>query len=138
MAEKLETIITRATTNTRMRDFYDIYILEQLYGKTLNPDVFQAALQATAQKRETERYLTEAEETIHEVENSDTMQALWAAYQEKFSYAAELKWDMVIGAVYRVYALAGSNEVKKRGHYCKVCEEYKSKESSYDRLLQGV
>ena len=138
LAEKLETIITRATTNTRMRDFYDIYILEQLYGKTLNPDVFQAALQATAQKRETERYLTEAEETIHEVENSDTMQALWAAYQEKFSYAAELKWDMVIGAVYRVYALAGSNEVKKRGHYCKVCEEYKSKESSYDRLLQGV
>ena len=100
LAEKLETIITRATTNTRMRDFYDIYILEQLYGKTLNPDVFQAALQATAQKRETERYLTEAEETIHEVENSDTMQALWAAYQEKFSYAAELKWDMVIpGAV---------------------------------------
>ena len=55
LAEKLETIITRATTNTRMRDFYDIYILEQLYGKTLNPDVFQAALQATAQKRETER-----------------------------------------------------------------------------------
>lgn len=27
LAEKLETIITRETTNTRMRDFYDIYIL---------------------------------------------------------------------------------------------------------------
>ena len=32
LAEKLETIITRTTTNTRMRDFYDIYILEQLHG----------------------------------------------------------------------------------------------------------
>ena len=31
------TIITRTTTNTRMRDFYDIYILEQLHGNTLNP-----------------------------------------------------------------------------------------------------
>ena len=30
LAEKLETIITRATTNTRMRIYYDIYILEQL------------------------------------------------------------------------------------------------------------
>ena len=28
LAEKLETIITRTTTNTRMRDFYDIYILD--------------------------------------------------------------------------------------------------------------
>ena len=37
LAEKLETIITRTTTNTRMRDFYDIYILEQLHGNTLDP-----------------------------------------------------------------------------------------------------
>ena len=37
LAEKLETIITRTTTNTRMRDFYDIAILQQLYGNTLNP-----------------------------------------------------------------------------------------------------
>lgn len=39
LAEKLETIITRTTTNTRMRDFYDIYILEQLHGRSLNPDI---------------------------------------------------------------------------------------------------
>lgn len=32
LAEKLETIITRTTTNTRMRDFYDIYILDQLHA----------------------------------------------------------------------------------------------------------
>ena len=37
LAEKLETIITRTTTNTRMRDFYDIAILQQLYGSTLDP-----------------------------------------------------------------------------------------------------
>ena len=36
LAEKLETIITRTTTNTRMRDFYDNYILDQLHGNTLN------------------------------------------------------------------------------------------------------
>ena len=40
LAEKLETIITRTTTNTRMRDFYDIYILEQLHGTTLNPKFY--------------------------------------------------------------------------------------------------
>ena len=46
LAEKLETIITRTTTNTRMRDFYDIYILEQLHGNTLNPQILHDALWA--------------------------------------------------------------------------------------------
>ena len=60
LAEKLETIITRTTTNTRMRDFYDIYILDQLHGNTLNRQTLYDALLATAQKRGTERHLAEA------------------------------------------------------------------------------
>lgn len=54
LAEKMETIITRAVTNTRMRDFYDVYILQQLYGKTLEQTMLQDALWATARKRGTE------------------------------------------------------------------------------------
>ena len=48
MAEKLETVISRATTNTRMRDFYDLHILCQLYGGTLTAQVLTDALCATA------------------------------------------------------------------------------------------
>ncbi len=44
LAEKLETIITRATANTRMRDFYDITILQQFYGDTLNLRTLHDAL----------------------------------------------------------------------------------------------
>ncbi len=36
LAEKLETVISRGITNTRMRDYYDIHILIKLYGNTLN------------------------------------------------------------------------------------------------------
>ena len=32
MAEKLETILSRGITNTRPRDYYDVYILEILHG----------------------------------------------------------------------------------------------------------
>ena len=74
LAEKLETIITRTTTNTRMRDFYDIYILEQLHGNTLDPQILHDALRATAHKRGTERHLAEAAEVFEEVENSSVMQ----------------------------------------------------------------
>ena len=39
LAEKLETVISRGITNTRMRDYYDIHILIKLYGNTLNGKV---------------------------------------------------------------------------------------------------
>lgn len=99
LAEKLETIITRTVTNTRMRDFYDIYILHQIHGKTLDQTVFSEALRATACKRGTEQNLAEAEEVIEEVKNSPVMQRLWVAYQKKFSYAADVDWGNVIDAV---------------------------------------
>ncbi len=35
LAEKLETVISRNVTNTRMRDFYDIYILQKLHAEQL-------------------------------------------------------------------------------------------------------
>ena len=112
LAEKLETIITRTTTNSRMRDFYDIYILKKLHGKSLNPDVFRDALLATAHKRETEKYLTDAKEVFQEVKDSRVMQNLWTAYRKKFSYAADLEWDSVMEAVCFLYALTENGGIK--------------------------
>ena len=105
LAEKLETIITRTTTNTRMRDFYDIYILEQLHGNTLDPQILHDALRATAHKRGTERHLAEAVDVLNEVESSPVMQKLWESYRRKFSYAADLEWSIIMGAVRSLYAL---------------------------------
>ena len=105
LAEKMETIITRTTTNTRMRDFYDIYILEQLHGSTLNQHTLHDALLATANKRGTEKYLTDAKNVSDEVENSPIMQKLWESYRRKFSYAAELEWNIIMEAVRSLYAL---------------------------------
>lgn len=112
LAEKLETIITRTTTNTRMRDFYDIYIMKQLHGRSLNPDVFRDALLATAHKRETEKYLTDAKAVFQEVKDSPVMQNLWTAYRKKFLYAAELEWDSVMEAVCFLYALTENDGTK--------------------------
>lgn len=106
LAEKLETIITRTTTNTRMRDFYDIYILDQLHGNTLNRQTLYDALLATAKKRGTERHLAEAVDVLNEVESSPVMQKLWESYRRKFSYAADLEWSIIMGAVRSLYALS--------------------------------
>ncbi len=99
LAEKVETIISRATANTRMRDFYDIYILNELYGNSVDKTVFHQALVATAHKRETESLLADAQDVFAEVESSPAMQKLWSAYRKKFSYAASLEWADVMTAV---------------------------------------
>lgn len=105
LAEKLETVVSRATTNTRMRDFYDIYILDQLHGNTLNRQTLYDALLATAKKRGTEQHLAEAVDVLNEVESSPVMQKLWESYRRKFSYAADLEWSIIMGAVRSLYAL---------------------------------
>ncbi|MBS4881374.1 MAG: nucleotidyl transferase AbiEii/AbiGii toxin family protein [Firmicutes bacterium] len=107
LAEKLETVISRATTNTRMRDFYDLHILSQLYGQSIVVADLEAALLATAKKRGTEKYLADAQAVCDEIEASPAMEKLWAAYRKKFSYAADLSWKTVMDAIRSSYQLVG-------------------------------
>ena len=49
LSEKLETIITRGTANTRLRDFYDLRILNDTVD--IRYDDFKAAFKATCNCR---------------------------------------------------------------------------------------
>ena len=106
LAEKLETVVSRATANTRMRDFYDLHILSQLHGQSIVPTDLRAALIATAKKRGTEKYLADAPAAFDEVEADPNMEKLWRAYQKKFSYAADLSWHTVMESIRSLYELA--------------------------------
>ncbi len=103
LAEKLETIVSRATANTRMRDFYDLYILNQTHGQDISATDLKNALIATATKRGTEKYLVNAMEICDEVEASPAMEKLWMAYQKKFSYASGLSWPVVMDSIRELY-----------------------------------
>ena len=72
-AYNLETVISRNVTNTRMRDFYDIYILQKLYGEQLSKDVLRDALVATAKKRETLEQIETERELLYMVEVLESM-----------------------------------------------------------------
>ena len=106
ISEILETVVSRATTNTRMRDFYDLHILSQLHGQSIIPADLRAALIATARKRGTEKYLADAPAAFDEVEADPNMEKLWRAYQKKFSYAADLSWHTVMESIRSLYRLA--------------------------------
>lgn len=97
LAEKLETVISRSITNTRMRDFYDIHIL--LKSQNINADILALALERIAKKRGNFSLLENAESVLKIVKSDEDMKRLWDIYQKKFKYAGEYTWDEVIHSV---------------------------------------
>ena len=111
LAEKLETVVSRKVTNKRMRDFYDIYILQKLYGEQLSKDVLWDALVATAKKRETlEQIETEdIDEVFDEIQSSSVMENLWKAYQRNYSYSADIPWHIIMKSIRTLYEIISEN-----------------------------
>ena len=111
LAEKLETVISRNVTNTRMRDFYDIYILQKLYGEQLSKDVLWDALVATAKKRETLEQIEtqDIDEVFDEIQSSSVMENLWKAYQRNYSYSADIPWHTIMKSIRTLYEIISEN-----------------------------
>lgn len=99
LAEKLQTVLARGILNTRMRDFYDIRMLLDTYEDKVNKVVLKDAFAATCNKRGTDHLQEQAEEIIKIIEADEQLQALWRAYQKKYSYAAEIDYASVINGV---------------------------------------
>ena len=96
LAEKLQTVLSRATLNTRMRDFYDMWALLKLYGNRINGKNLQAAFAATAQTRGDVPNASAAGRILDEIEFCQAMQGLWSSYAKKFEYAKGLPWCEVV------------------------------------------
>jgi len=97
LAEKFETIITRGITNSRMRDYYDIYILTTT--QTFNIGTFGEALKKTIEKRHTIQQMSDILGVINTISDNADMIGLWKRYQKKYKYAANITWEMAINAV---------------------------------------
>ena len=97
LAEKIETILIRGTANTRMRDFYDVFILESTQPHDI--DVLRAAFVNTCDKRGSLTTIGDMALIMDEVESSSDLTVLWKNYQLKFDYAAIVSWEDVMRAV---------------------------------------
>lgn len=100
LAEKIETILSRGATNTRPRDFYDIYILNS--EKEYSPAVFREALKATSEHRGSSEKIRDIESIIEAIEGSDVLRNLWEKYRKKFKYAEEIAFEDTIYAIRKI------------------------------------
>ena len=99
LAEKLETIVSRGTLNTRPRDFYDVYALMKCRGDTINRALLADALAATAAHRGTAKVMEQHASVVDAVSQSDVMQQRWLEYSREFGYARDIPFADVCAAV---------------------------------------
>lgn len=97
LAEKLETILSRSTANTRMRDFYDIRILYDTVD--IDYDRLKEALEVTCSKRQSQAVLDNRERIIKQIENDSGLKELWSNYQRKYDYAREYSWYDIVAVL---------------------------------------
>lgn len=103
LAEKLETVISRGTANTRLRDFYDLYILQQEETVVVDLGKLRIALDATCRKRDSIAVMERGTLILDQVYQDTDMQKLWCNYQKKFDYAANCSWDEVMESIQNLF-----------------------------------
>ena len=99
LAEKFDTIVERDISNTRMRDFYDIYVLIQIYRKQFQPEVFSKAVAATASQRKSSHLYNELNNILNSVYASKDLQQLWSRYGKNYQYASDIAWNDVVASL---------------------------------------
>lgn len=110
LAEKLQTILVRERANTRMRDYYDIYVLLEKYNVAISAEIFKKAYEATCRKRESLHLFGHEIEILEIIANDDMINNRWLNYQAKFSFAKEIAFDETITRIKSLISLISNSQ----------------------------
>lgn len=96
VAEKLQTILFRGLLNSRCKDYYDIYIINQLRRNNINIPDLKKSFEVTCRYRKTPFEKGDALLLLEEVSKSDVLQTRWKNYAKKSSFAKDVPFEATI------------------------------------------
>lgn len=102
IAEKYESIIKRSILNTRIRDFYDLYMLTHLDKKNINSKMLIDAIKETSKHRGTFDIINNKniiEDVINSIQNDNSLKEQWNKYQRSYEYAKDIKYEQLIESI---------------------------------------
>ena len=99
IAEKFESIISRNINNSRMKDYYDLYMFTSLKWNRINKSILLQAIVNTCKNRRTIDFINNSNIYIEMITNDDKLKKLWKSYQEKYEYAKEITFEDCINAI---------------------------------------
>ena len=102
IAEKYESIIKRSILNTRIRDFYDLYMLTHLDKKNVKSKILIDAIRETSKHRGTFDIINDrnvVEDAINSIQNDNSLKEQWNKYQRSYEYAKDIKYEQLIDSI---------------------------------------
>ena len=99
IAEKFESIISRNIDNSRMKDYYDLYMFVNLKWNDINKETLRKAIINTPKNRETLSYMENANEYINLIEDDSKLKSLWNNYQKNYEYAKDISYEDTIKSI---------------------------------------
>ena len=96
VAEKFQTMIDRGTINSRMKDFFDVYMI--LKGDKVDNELLKEAVVEVFANRGTE---LDADHVVFsdDFAQNEMRQAMWKTYLKRIKYKDELPFEEVMGVV---------------------------------------
>ena len=99
IAEKLQTILNRGVTNSRSKDFYDLYIIYKLRWNDINISTLKEAFNNTCRYRNTIFSSGHATEIKNQIENDLSMQKRWESFLKKNEFASDISFSDTISVL---------------------------------------
>ena len=90
LAEKIETILSKLETSSRMKDYSDIYLIYKLKFDTIDKEKFRKAVEKTFKKRKFDADLIA---NLNIVKESKVLKDKWISYSRKNSYARDVEFE---------------------------------------------
>lgn len=105
LAEKMETIISRGILNTRMRDYYDLMILNIVKSDEINYSDLLKALEATSRKRRSYELLSTPKHILEQIKADVGLMEQWGIYRRKYDYAADYDWEDIVKNIEQLFEM---------------------------------
>ena len=99
LAEKLHAIISLSTLTTRLKDYYDVYVLMQNKNIIYDEKLLVKAVNNTFKNRQKVVDTLEFKQIINEIAEDKHIQKLWKDYQNKNPYAKNISYEQTIEAI---------------------------------------
>ncbi|MBR3882140.1 MAG: nucleotidyl transferase AbiEii/AbiGii toxin family protein [Clostridia bacterium] len=99
IAEKFESIIKRGPLTTRIRDYYDIYMLTNTQSKNIGKKELKEAIKETSKHRESIGIIEHWQETIDLIRENENLLKQWKKYQKNNIYAEDIEYNDLIQAI---------------------------------------
>lgn len=98
-SEKIETILRRGIYNSRMKDFYDIYLFINKLVDDINYNNLLVAMKNTFRKRESLSYLEDYKYILSDISKNERLLSLWNKYISKNKYAQGIDFKDIVSSL---------------------------------------